>query len=271
MKQETHFLSRFHFTTLPFTREISIKDRFALEIYDQAIEHLYRAVKNRLSAALVSPAGTGKTLVLRSLAKKLPEARYRVHYIKVTRLSKRDLCREIAAAVGAEPAGTYPMLVRRLQERFLQTTDIDSLRNVLLIDEAHEIRPDVLNVFNILTNFDMDSRLVVSIILAGQPGLSALLQHKNHQDTAHRMAHLATLRSLSQKETIDYITHRCRIAGGTTCPFDEDALTALFEIGRGNLRASDYLALKSLEVAHDDGCDIVGSNHVTTARGMLWN
>lgn len=271
MSKDTRFLSRFNFTMLPFTREIQVKDRFSLDIYDQALDNLYRAVKNRLSAVLVAPAGTGKTMILRCLADRLPEVRYRVHYIKVTRLSNRDLCREIAMAVGAEPAGTYPALVRRLQERFLQTFDIDSIRPVMLIDEAHDLRPEVLSLFNILTNFKMDSRLVVSLVLSGQSGLSTLLQHKNHQDTAHRMAHMASLRTLTQKELSAYVRHRCQIAGNSSCPFDGDALTALFEIGRGNLRATDYLALKSLEVAHDSDCEVVDSNHVTLARGMLWN
>lgn len=271
MSKKLELLSRFHFTVLPFTREIRVEDRFVLDIYDEAIKQLRRAVDNRLCAGLVAPAGTGKTMVLRCLVAQLPEVRFRVHYVKVTGLCRKDLCREIATAVGAEPAGNYPALVRRLQERFLQTCDIDRIRPVLVIDEGHDLRSDVLNILNILTNFEMDSRLVVSVILAGQPALSSLLQHKNHTDTAHRMAHMATLRTLTEKETADYIGHRCRIAGSSNCPFDTDALTALFEIGRGNLRASDYLALKSLQVAHDDDCDTVDSNHVTRARGMLWN
>ena len=84
--------------------------------------------------------------LLRSLRAHLSEARYRVHYVKVTDLGKRDLCREIATAVGAKPAGTYPMLVRRLQEDFAQTSGIDGVRTVLVLDEAHDIRPDVLGI-----------------------------------------------------------------------------------------------------------------------------
>jgi hypothetical protein len=49
---------------------------------------------------------------------KLPETRYRVHYVKVTSLSKRDMAREIALAADVAPAGSYPSLIRRLQERF---------------------------------------------------------------------------------------------------------------------------------------------------------
>src|SRR3712207_8394481 len=58
-------------------------------------------------------------------------------------LSKRDMCREIAVACGAQPAGSYPMLVRRLQERFEATAHQEGRRPVLLLDESHELRPDV--------------------------------------------------------------------------------------------------------------------------------
>ncbi len=84
--------------------------------------------------------------------------------LSMTDLSKRDLCREIAVVAGAEPAGNYPALVRRLQERLAASLDIDGLRPVLLLDEAHDIRPEVLGMLRILTNFDMDSRLVVSMV-----------------------------------------------------------------------------------------------------------
>jgi type II secretory pathway predicted ATPase ExeA len=49
--------------------------------------------------------------------------------------------------------------------------DQDSLRPVIVIDEAHDMRPDVLAVLRVLTNFEMDSKLVVSLVLCGQPPL----------------------------------------------------------------------------------------------------
>jgi ABC-type molybdenum transport system ATPase subunit/photorepair protein PhrA len=69
-----------------------------------------------MSAALVAPAGPGKTAMLRMLASKLPAARHKVHYVEVTRLSMRDICREIARSLGLPDVGTYPRLVRLVQE-----------------------------------------------------------------------------------------------------------------------------------------------------------
>lgn len=271
MKKIKDFLSRFGFHTTPFTCEIRVEQHFVNEAYTEPLQHLYRAVDKRMSAALIAPAGTGKTTLLRNLISRLPETRYHVHYVKVTDLSKRDLCQEIAVVAGAEPAGNYPTLVRRLQDRFSASLDIDGLRPVLLLDEAHDIRPEVLGMLRILTNFDMDSRLVVSIVLAGQSPLAKLLSHPRLEDVARRLAHCATLRLLSRSEIKPYIEHRCHIAGASNCPFDSGAIEALYEVGRGNLRATDHLALKALEIAHDGDCDVLDSNHITQARRMLWS
>lgn len=262
--------SRFGFHTAPFTRELSVPQRFSLDFYDETLTALSRVVDQRGSAALVAPAGTGKTTLLRALVDRLPEARYRVHYVKVTDLSKRDLCREIAVCCQAKPAGSYPMLVRRLQERFVSTTTEDGVRPVLVLDEAHELRPDVFGILRILTNYEMDSRLVLSVLLAGQPPLKDLLRHPSHEDVTRRLLHLATLRLLSRPESHRYLAHRCTIAGASTVPFDSSAMDALYEMACGNLRATDQLAAKALEVAHDAGTSIVDSNHMAQARRLLW-
>ena len=266
----TDLRSRFGFHSLPFTREIPVEDRFAHEIYEQPLKRLFATLGKRMSAALIAPAGTGKTMLLRTLMARLPQARYRVHYVKVTDLSKRDLCREIATAMGLQPAGTYPVLVRRIQERFVDDLDGDSVRPVIFLDDSHGIRAEVLGILRILTNFEMDSRLVVSFVLAGQPPLTRLLRDERLVDVAHRLAHCALLRPLSRPEIGSYVEHRCRIAGATATPFDGGAIQALYEIGRGNLRATDHLALQALELAHEADCDVVDAEQITAARHLLW-
>lgn len=262
--------SHFGFHTTPFTRELLLAHRFPLDTFDEALEAMMQAIENRMSCALIAAAGSGKTTLLRALVDLLPQARYRVHYVKVTNLSKRDFCREIAAALGLASAGTYSTLVRRLDEHFLDVTKNSGLRPVLIFDESHEIRTDVLGILRILTNFEMDSRLVVSIVLAGQPALRAHLRREDLEDVARRLAHIATLRNLSREESYEYLAHRCRVAGAKTVPFDKLALDAIFEIACGNLRATDSLALGALQVAFAKNKNAVDQTHVVEARSRLW-
>jgi type II secretory pathway predicted ATPase ExeA len=261
--------SRFGFHTAPFSREILIDRRFVVDFFEEAVKSLETAVLQRESAALIAPAGSGKTLVLRALAERLPEARFRVRYVKVTNLSRRDMCREISYAMDVPAAGQLPTLVRNLQER-LRAVESDGLRPVLLLDEAHDMRPETLGLLEIVTNFDMDSRLVVSVVLAGQPPLSRTLQRPEMEGVARRLVHFATLRPLSREETSAYVEHRCAVAGNVTPPFDPQALEAIYEISRGNLRAIDRLAGKALEIAAQKGEDVVGAPHLIQARKVLW-
>lgn len=260
----------FGFHKLPFTRETTSEESFRLPHLDDVCQGILRTIDRRMSASLIAPAGTGKTALLRRVASELPDARYSVHYVKVTGLSKRDMCREIATACGATPAGSYPMLVRRLQERFEQSFTTDGRRPVLILDEAHELRPDVLGMVRILTNFAMDSRLVLSVVLAGQPSLGTMLKRDELEDVAQRIAYYAALRPLSRDEIARYVTHRCTIAGAVSTPFDQRAVDALFEIGRGNMRATDSLACAALEHAAAQGVEVVSHTDVVAARKNLW-
>ena len=262
--------AKFGFTQVPFTREIRVAERFRLPLYDEAVDALFCVVDRRMSAALIAPAGTGKTALLRALTARLPEARYKVHYVKANALSRKDLCREIATAMGIAPAGNLPSLLRRLQDRFLEVTDTDGLRPVLILDDAHELRRDVLGIIRVITNFEMDSRLVLSVILAGQAGLGNNLQRPDLEDVTRRLAHCATLRPLSRDETLKYAEHRCSVAGARSFPFDNAAVDTLYELGRGNLRATDALALKALEIALTAKSQVVDHNHVVESRKQLW-
>lgn len=261
--------AHFHLHATPFTREIPLGLRLPLPMYEQAEAALRSAVEDRASAALIAPAGTGKSVVLRTVAASLPEARYRVCYLHVTSLSKRDMCRYLATAIGARPAGHTAALVAAIQERVSALMAQEALRTVLIIDEAHDMRPDVLGLVRLLTNFEIDSRLVLSIVLAGQTGLRALLRRDDLEDVRGRLAQVATLRLLSRDETHAYIRHRATIAGAATDLFDDAASDALFEVGGGNLRATDTLALRTLYEAAADGAAVAGAEHVVRARARV--
>lgn len=261
--------SRFGFHCVPFTREIENDQQLKLTFVEEALVGIRESVERRMSAALIAPAGSGKTALGRRLVADLPEARYVTTYIKVTSLSKSDMCREIARACGADTAGTYAALVDKLQVRFASTYGSEGRRCVLVFDESHDLRPDVLGMLRILTNFQMDSRLVISLVLIGQPPLGKMLAREDQEAVAKRIAFYATLRLLSREETARYIEHRCVIAGCMKTPFDDAALDALYEISRGNMRAIDGLALQALICAEREKHDVVDTRHVAAARKHL--
>ena len=260
----------FGFHKTPFTREVRTDEMYRMPMYDAVIDELVTAVEHRMSAAVVAPAGSGKTAMLRRLVDALPQTRYRTRYIKVTGLSKRDFCREIAMACALPPRGSFPGLMRQLQEHFEVAMHTDAMRPVLIVDEAHELRPDVLAMLRLLTNFEMDSRLLLTLVVAGQPPLKDLLCREDQSAMLHRLAHIDSLRLLSRDELNQYLDHRCAIAGAQKTPFDNGARDALYELTLGNLRATDRLALKAIQAAARAGERVVNNSHIVAARKFLW-
>lgn len=268
--ESTDLRSHFGLTAIPFTREISTRDRWMHAQYDESAQALLSAIEKRQSAALIAPAGCGKTMVLRTLVDRLPEARFRTHYVKVTDLSKRDFCRELCDACGARRAATYGSLVRSLQAHLGALVDEDSLRPVLVIDEAHDMRPDVLAILRVLTNFEMDSKLIVSIVLCGQPPLRTLLRRPQMEAVSRRIVYYGTLRTLTREEVPDYIRHRLHVTGLDRDVFNDEALDAVFEATQGNLRAIDRLATRAMEITCRGEAAHITPDHVVEARQTVW-
>lgn len=261
--------AHFGLSALPFTREFEVSRRFCHPSLEEALLALRQVIEQRMSGVLIAPAGTGKTLALRALVEDLPAARYRISYIKVTGVGKREMCREIAVALGCASAGQYNTLIRRLQEHLVSVTAQDGVRPVILIDEAHDMPPEVLSLFRILTNFELDSRLVVSVLLVGQPKLTQMLKRDELEALSRRLAHVAVLRNLSREEARAYILHRTALVGARTELFGEMAVEALHELARGNLRATDTLAFKALHIAAAAKSSVVDANHVALARSQV--
>ena len=139
-------------------------------------------------------------------------------------------------------------------ERLAQGAAILGVHPALSVQAADAIAfrleiPRLVRMLRILTNFDMDSRLVLSLVIAGQSPLRSLLARDDQEAMARRIVHYAQLRLLSREELAQYVAHRRAVAGAARVPFDERTLDALFEIGRGNRPARRRRPQGSVAVA----------------------
>ncbi len=259
----------FGFTEWPFTSEIPVGKMWRHPGLDELVDDLEETVSGRFSAAVIAPSGTGKTALLRRLVERLPDTRYRVADVKVTAVGNRDFYRGLTRTLGLTPAGTWPSLLDTLQAyaRTLSTTE--ARRLVIIVDEAQDMRPEVLSTIRMLTNFNLDSELVISVILVGDTGLDTLLHRPDMESLRSRLARVARLRLLSRPETGTYIEHRLDLVGARSQILDDSAVEAVFDYSRGNLRAIDHLCRTALALASKQGLDTIDAGLVTAARKRL--
>ena len=263
-------MDRFRFNSPPFTREINVEHRLKVPHIEEQIVDIKKTIDDRQSAVLVAPAGAGKTLALRTLRSQLPEARYSTAYIKLSNLSARDMCREVARALGVTPVGHFPGLVQAVEDKLRSGFIEGGRRQVVIFDDAQDMREEALRLVRLITNFEMDSRLVVSVILSGQGALKPMLLRDEMVDIHHRMAHCGELSLLTREETRSYVEHRSTIAGASPAPFEPQAVEAIHEISRGNMRAIDKVARAALVEADRASKNRVDAGDVALARTRTW-
>src|SRR5207249_3466238 len=85
----------------------------------------------------------------------------------------------------------------------------------LLIDEAQDLRPDVLEELRLLSNLETAREKILQIVLAGQPELDAILADPSLRQLRQRVTLRIRLRPLSPPEVAAYVRARVERVGGT--------------------------------------------------------
>jgi general secretion pathway protein A len=202
---------------------------------------------------LTGEVGTGKTTVVRALlAQKLD------HVDVAVILNPRQNEQEFVASICDELHVKYPKkatlkgLVDALNAHLL-AAHARGRRTVLVIDEAQNLQPEVLEQVRLLTNLETDKEKLLRIMLVGQPELAELLARPDLRQLAQRITARYHLTPLDPQEAAEYVGHRLRIAGGSGGVFTAAAIAAVHEEARGVPRLINVLCDRALLGAYATG------------------
>lgn len=221
---------------------------FLSEQHREALAHLlYGAGESGGFVLLTGEVGTGKTTVCRAFLEQLPEgvdvALILNPAMTVTELL-RAACDEFRIEL-PDNERTVKRLVDRLNQYLLQA-HAKGRRAVLMIDEAQNLQPRVLEQIRLLTNLETAKRKLLQIFLVGQPELRILLQREGLRQLNQRITARYHLRPFNAGETSDYIRHRLAVAGVERQLFTRSALSRVHRISAGVPRLINILCDRSL-------------------------
>ncbi len=243
------YARHFGLTRDPFSIAPDPRFLFMSERHREALAHLLYGVAGTGGFVLLTgDIGTGKTTVCRCFLEQIP-ATCQVAVVFNPKLSVLELLQTICEefqVVLAPGALSLKSSVDALNAFLLQSHAIGQ-SNVLIIDEAQNLLPEVLEQLRLLTNLETHERKLLHIVLIGQPELRTMLQHPELEQLAQRVVARYHLESLGLADTTQYIAHRLAVVGHSgALPFDEKALRRIYALTQGVPRRINLLCGRSL-------------------------
>jgi len=260
------YLEHFRLGEAPFGITPNGKFFFEGQARGAILDALHHAVLDEDGiVVVVGEVGSGKTMLCRMLAERLPRDQVDLVYLANPSFGPREILQSLIADWGLQPPAEGQPLVLSIQEALLQR-HAQGRRAVVLIDEAQAMPPESLEEIKLLSNLETAQHKLLQIVLFGQPELDALLALPHLRQVRQRIGFSYCLRPLRFDETRAYLEHRLQISGYRGAPlFGGRALRQLWRASRGIPRLINILAQKCLMLAYGQGARQIDSRLVRLA------
>lgn len=256
------------FAITPDPRYLYLSERHA-----EALAHLLYGINESGGfIQLTGEVGTGKTTVVRTLLSRVPH-HADVAVILNPRVTPVEflltICEELGVAVAEADRHSVKAMVDALNRRLL-SAHAEGRRIIVIVDEAQNLTPEVLEQVRLLTNLETPTQKLLQIILIGQPELRELLDRTELRQLAQRITGRYHLMPLSREETKGYVRHRLRVAGATGEIFTSAALSEVHRLSSGIPRVINVSCDRALLGAYTRETRMVTAALVRRAAGEVY-
>ncbi|HEY4210047.1 MAG TPA: AAA family ATPase [Steroidobacteraceae bacterium] len=267
------YLSFFGLNEKPFAITPDPRYLYLSQRHAEALAHLLYGINEAGGfVQLTGEVGTGKTTIVRKLLAQTPKDA-EIALILNPRMTAPEflltICEEIGIGVPDSATGSRKDLVDILNQ-YLLRAHAGGRRVVVVVDEAQNLAPEVLEQVRLLTNLETNTQKLLQIILIGQPELRELLGRNELRQLAQRVTGRYHLNPLSLEETAAYVRHRLRVAGATTDIFTGPALREVYRLSAGVPRVINIISDRALLGAYSLDRHRVTSNLVRHAAAEVF-
>ncbi len=250
-KQQNIYEDYFGFSEKPFDLTPDPKYLYLSPKHKEVLAHLvYGLQENNGFLKIIGEVGTGKTMICRSFLKEL-HANFNIAYIFNPGINELELLQTINSEFGLPSESTSKKKLIDTLNRFLLDERKKGHRVVVIIDEAQDLLPDVLEQLRLLSNLETEKEKLIQIVLIGQPELNRTLDQEELRQLKQRITIQWELLPLNLEETRGYLQHRLNVAMGKgKVQFSRPAVHRIYRYAEGIPRMINVIADRCLLIAY---------------------
>ncbi len=216
--------------------------------HKEALSHLLYGVSQRKGIiVLTGEIGTGKTTLCRFFLNQLSN-NVKTAFILNPHFSETQLLEAIVKDFGLKPKNNSRLSLIWELNKFLLSQSESGFNIVLIIDEAQNLKPALLEQVRLLSNLETEKDKLLQVILVGQPELNDKLNLYDLRQLRQRVMVRFHITPLEQQEIRDYIKHRLNIAGAAEdrIHFKDESIELIAKFSRGTPRLINMLCDRAL-------------------------
>lgn len=224
MYEAYYNLSENPFGTTPDPRFL-----YKSKAHREALAYLaYGVFRKKGFLALSGEVGIGKTTVVRAFVQTFHPC-LEVAFILNTRVTFQELLYMLLSDFGVEIKNDSKVAMLTSLNAFLIEKFANNQNPLLVIDEAQNLSPEILEELRMLSNLETDEQKLIQIVLVGQPELNDLLEREDLRQLRQRIPGVFHMQLLSREEVLRYVHFRLAVAGlrSGRLVFSDDAIDAI--------------------------------------------
>lgn len=236
----------------PFRPDVPVEALYTTPVVDAFLRRVELGIADGGYVMITGDPGTGKSVALRLLHKRLAAMRdVVVGTIEHPQSRTMDFYRELADlfAVSLQSHNRWSGF-KTLRARWADHITSSLSRPVLVIDEAQETLTTVFNELRVLASKELDSRQLLCVVLAGDARLIERLRSPDLLPLGSRIRRRLVLEYASRDELLACLDHLLEAAGNPSLMTTELKAT-LADHAAGNYRVLMNLSDELLSIAAD--------------------
>ena len=235
----------------PFRLNTDPRFLYLSKVHSQAQAYLEYALLNEENILVLSgEIGSGKSLIVQSILEKLGDDVLAVK-IHQTLLTGIEFLQMLLVEFGIETFTEKKVELLHSIKKFLLQQHKAGHRVLLIVDEAQNLDPLVLEEIRFLADMDYHNHKLLNVFLVGQPELNRILALPEMEQLVQRIHLRFHLKSLKQEEVKEYILHRLAVAEGEhSIEINDNAFPLIYLYTGGRPRLINVLCDHALTCAY---------------------